>query len=162
VRLCSNALLAANADEMIARLVEGAIIALSAEAVGAMGALLEMTVNYAATRKQFGVPIGGFQVIAHRLADMKLAFVKVRSTLLYTTALAESDRAAPRDFSLLKAQVGRLGRSLAESAVQIHGGVGVTDELAVGHYLKRILAVDAMFGASDYHLRVVGSTTPEG
>ena len=84
-----------------------------------------------------------------------------RALLLYTTALAESGRAARRDISLLKAQVGRLGRSLAESAVQVHGGVGMTDELAIGHYLKRILAVDTMFGSGDLHLRIVGAMLPD-
>ncbi|WP_292975432.1 acyl-CoA dehydrogenase family protein [Mycobacterium sp.] len=150
-------LLAADAAEAIAGILEGAILALSAEAVGAMNALVANTVSYAGTRQQFGVPIATFQAVAHRLADMKIALVKVRSTLLYTTALVESARAQARDISLLKAQVGRLGRAVAESAIQIHGGIGMTDEVAVGHHLKRILAVDAMFGDSDYHYRKVGA-----
>ena len=151
-------LILADAAAAIEGLVRGAIMVLAAEAVGAMGMLLEMTTRYAATRHQFGVAIGSFQVIAHRMADMKIAYVKARSTLLYTTALAESGQAAARDISLLKAQVGRLGRIIGESAVQIHGGVGMADELAVGHYLKRLLAIDAMFGSSEYHLRRVGAT----
>ncbi|MCH7627425.1 MAG: acyl-CoA dehydrogenase family protein [Proteobacteria bacterium] len=134
-----------------------ALIGFSAEAVGAMGALLETTATYASTRKQFGVPIASFQVIAHRLADMKLAYVKARSLLLHTAALAEAGVASARELSLLKAQVGRLGRQLGESAVQIHGGVGMTDELSVGHYLKRILFVDALLGGADYHLQRIGA-----
>ena len=158
VRLDASALLLADAEAAIRRVVETAMVVLAAEAVGAMGVLLESSAAYAGTRQQFGVPIGSFQAIAHRLADMKMAYVKARSTLLYTSAMVEAGTAAPRDISLLKAQVGRLGRLIGESAVQIHGGVGMTDELAVGHYFKRILAVEAMFGSTDHHLRVVGTT----
>ena len=157
VRVVSGNLLAADAVSTINAVIEGAIIVLSAEAVGAMGALVDTTASYAGTRQQFGVPIATFQALAHRLADMKIAFLQARSTLLYTTALVEADRAQARDISLLKAQVGRLGRTIAESAVQIHGGVGTTDEVAIGHYLKRILAIDAMFGHSDYHFRKIGA-----
>jgi alkylation response protein AidB-like acyl-CoA dehydrogenase len=121
-----------------------------------MEALFRMTASYAATRKQFGVPIAGFQTIAHRLADMKIALTKANATLVYVTALREAGRARPADISALKAQTGRLGRVLAEAAVQTHGGVGMTDELAVGHLLKRILANDAMFGPADLHLRLLG------
>ena len=160
--LPSSALLLEDAATLIDDVVDHAIIALAAEAVGAMGSLLEITASYAGTRKQFGVPIGSFQALAHRIADMKLDYTKARSLLLYTTALAEHRRAAPRDISLLKAQVGQLGRALAESAVQVHGGVGITDEIAVGHYLKRILAVDTMFGSAEYHFRAVGATLPVG
>ncbi len=141
----------------IEELVATAIIALSAEAVGAMGALLAKTSEYAATRKQFGVAIGSFQAVAHRLADMKIAYTKARSTLLYTTALAESGQATPRDISILKGQIGKLGRAIGEAAIQTHGGVGMTDELSIGHYHKRLLAIDAMFGNREYHLRCVGS-----
>jgi alkylation response protein AidB-like acyl-CoA dehydrogenase len=150
-------LLVADAAAAITAVIEGGILALSAEAVGAMNALMDTTASYAGTRHQFGVPIATFQAVAHRLADMKIALLKARSTLLYTTALVETGHAHARDISLLKAQVGRLGRTLAESAVQIHGGVGMTDEVAIGHYLKRIVAIDAMFGDSDFHFRKVGA-----
>jgi alkylation response protein AidB-like acyl-CoA dehydrogenase len=156
VKVAEADVLIADGHPALERLIADAILALSAEAVGAMGALLRITSEYAATRKQFGAPIGGFQVVAHRLADMKLAYAKARSTLLYTTALAEADRATGRDISVLKAQVGRLGRQIGEAAVQTHGGVGMTDELAVGHYLKRLLTIDRLFGDSEHHLRVVG------
>lgn len=146
-----------DAEQAIAGVIEGALLSLCAEAVGAMGALLEASSAYAGTRKQFGVPIGSFQAIAHRLADMKIACAKAHALLLYTTALVETGKGAGRDIALLKAQIGRLGRSVGESAVQVHGGIGMTDELAVGHYLKRILAVDAMLGSTDYHLRQVGA-----
>ena len=152
-----DAMLLDDAADAIDRIVSDAIVALCAEGVGAMSALLRITAEYAATRKQFGVSIGSFQAIAHRLADMKIAVTKARATLLYTTALAEAGRAGPRDISVLKAQVGSLGRAVGEAAIQTHGGVGTTDELAVGHYHKRLLAIDAMFGDSEYHFRVVGA-----
>jgi alkylation response protein AidB-like acyl-CoA dehydrogenase len=156
VQVAESDVLLRDAHAAIERVIAEAILALAAEAVGAMGALLAMTSEYAATRKQFGVPIGGFQVVAHRLADMKLAYAKARSTLLYTTALAEAGRATPRDISVLKAQVGRLGRAIGEAAVQTHGGVGMTDELPVGHYLKRLLTIDQLFGDSEHHFRMIG------
>ena len=143
-------------DVDIGEIISTAIIALAAEAVGAMGALLSRTSEYAATRKQFDVPIGSFQAVAHRLADMKIAYTKARSTLLYTTALAESGQVTQRDISVLKGQIGKLGRAIGEAAIQTHGGVGMTDELSIGHYHKRLLAIDAMFGNSDFHLRRVG------
>lgn len=146
-----------DAEQVLAGVIEDALLALCAEAVGAMGALLEASSAYATTRKQFGVPIGSFQAIAHRLADMKIACAKAHALLLYTTALVESGKCGSRDIALLKAQIGRLGRSVGESAVQVHGGIGMTDELAVGHYLKRILAVEAMLGSTDYHLRRLGA-----
>jgi alkylation response protein AidB-like acyl-CoA dehydrogenase len=150
-------LLAADAEPLLRAVLDRAIVTLAAEAVGAMGELLRRTAEYACTREQFGVPIGTFQTVAHRLADMKIAQVKARSTLLYTTALAEAGRAQRRDIAVLKAQVGRLGRLVGESAIQTHGGVGMTDELLIGHLHKRILAVEAMFGATDHHLRTLGA-----
>ncbi|MCO5130169.1 MAG: acyl-CoA dehydrogenase family protein [Xanthobacteraceae bacterium] len=147
-----------DAHDLIVRLIADAILVLAAEAVGAMGALLRITGAYATTRKQFGVAIGSFQAVAHRLADMKIAHAKAYASLMYSTALAEAGRLSARDVSVLKAQVGKLGRSLAEAAVQTHGGVGMTDELAVGHYLKRLLAFETMFGAPDYHFRKIGGS----
>lgn len=132
-------------------------VALCADAVGAMGALLKITTQYAGDRKQFGVPIGSFQALRHRIADMAMACQKARSTMIVTAAMVEAGRHAPRDLRLMKAQVGRLGRELGESAVQVHGGVGMTDELSVGHYFKRLLAMDAMFGASRQHFRAIGA-----
>jgi alkylation response protein AidB-like acyl-CoA dehydrogenase len=157
VEISADACVSADAHAAVTAAIGDAVVALAAEAVGAMGALLRRTAEYATTRKQFGVPIASFQAVAHRLADMKIAHTKARATLLHTAALVEAGRAAPRDLSVLKAQVGRLGRGVGEAAVQTHGGVGTTDELAIGHYLKRLLAVDAMFGDSDYHLRVIGA-----
>lgn len=158
VTVAAADVLADDAHDLIARLISDAILVLAAEAVGAMGALLRITGAYATTRKQFGVAIGTFQAVAHRLADMKIAHAKAYASLMYCTALAEAGRLAARDVSVLKAQVGKMGRSIAEAAVQTHGGVGMTDELAVGHYLKRLLAFEALFGAPDYHFRRIGGS----
>jgi len=149
-------LLTQDAIGTIEIVVANAIIALCAEAVGVMGALLKLTSEYAGTRKQFGKPIGSFQAIAHRLADMKIAYTKARATLIYTTAMAESGSAVTREISILKGQTGKLGQFIGEAAIQIHGGVGMTDELSIGHFHKRLLAIDALFGNKDYHLRVLG------
>ncbi len=150
--------LANDAHDLIAKLIADAILVLAAEAVGAMGALLRITGAYATTRKQFGVAIGTFQAVAHRLADMKIAHAKAYASLMYSTALAEAGRLTARDVSVLKAQVGKMGRIIAEAAVQTHGGVGMTDELAVGHYMKRLLVFETIFGAPDYHFRKIGGS----
>lgn len=151
-------LLVPDAADVVDDVVAHGILALAAEAVGAMNWLLAQTIEYGATRQQFGVPIGSFQVLAHRMANMKMAYLNARATLLYTTALAEAGSIRPNDVAVLKAQVGRFGRVIGESAIQLHGGIGTTDELPIGHFVKRILAVEAMFGDSDYHLRQIGAT----
>lgn len=145
-----------DASEALEVILSQAIIAQSAEAVGAMEALLATTAEYAMTRKQFGKPIITFQSVAHRLSDMKIAYTKALSTLTYTTALANSGGATKRDIAVLKGQIGKFGREIGEAAIQTHGGVGMTDELNVSHYHKRLLAYDAQLGDHTYHLRVVG------
>ena len=130
-----------------------AILALAAEAQGALSVLLESTVEYAKTRKQFGVPIGSFQALQHRMADMFMLCEQNRSLLLAATLkVAEGHDDADRAVHALKAQLGRAGRKVAQEAIQIHGGIGMTDELAVGHYFKRLIGVDALFGTADEHL----------
>jgi alkylation response protein AidB-like acyl-CoA dehydrogenase len=158
VEIAGRDCLSTDAHAAITATLRDALVALAAEAVGAMGALLRQTSEYATSRHQFGVPIAGFQVIAHRLADMKIAHTKARASLLHTAGLVEAGRATPRDISVLKAQVGTLGRRVGEAAVQTHGGLGTTDELAVGHYLKRLIAIDTMFGNADYHYRAIGAS----
>ena len=157
VQLGDDALVLENAASALRPILDRAILTLCAESVGAMGALLSQTGEYAMTRKQFGVPIGSFQSIAHRLADMKMAYTKARATLLYTTALLDAGQAGAKDIAILKGQVGKLGRLVGESAIQTHGGVGMTDELSISHLHKRVLANDALLGNSEYHLRKVGT-----
>ncbi|MEM1052126.1 MAG: acyl-CoA dehydrogenase [Pseudomonadota bacterium] len=156
VPVAAEAVLLEDAGDALEAIIAEAIIVQSAETLGAMKALLTITGEYAMTRKQFGQPIGMFQVVAHRLADMKIAYTKALSTLTYTTALANSGAATPRDIATLKGQMGKLGREIGEAAIQTHGGVGMTDELNISHFHKRILAFDASLGSSAYHLRKVG------
>ncbi len=153
--------LSRDATRLINQVIADAMIALCAETVGALSALFQTTCEYASTRKQFGNAIISFQAISHRLADMKIAQAKAKATLAYTIALAAAGKAGERDISILKGQISKLGLSIGESAIQIHGGVGMTDELNVGHYHKRILANSTLFGDCDYHLRNVGQKAIE-
>ena len=158
VQIPSERRIAEDAHSVLQTVISRAIVALCAEAVGAMGALLGLTSEYASTRKQFGTPIATFQTISHRLADMKIAYVKARSCLLYTTALMDAGQAGAQDISILKGQIGALGRDIGEAAIQTHGGVGMTDEVSIGHFHKRILTINALFGDSEYHFRAVGKS----
>jgi len=157
VSLGKDAILLEDAQEALETVLAHAIIVLAAEAVGAMGALVRLTSEYAMTRKQFGQPIAMFQAVAHRLADMKIAHTKALSTLTYTAALANSGGVRARDISILKGQIGKLGRTIGEAAIQTHGGLGLTDELSVGHYHKRLIAFDAGLGDHGFHLRRLGA-----
>ena len=143
------------ADEGLAPLesiVDRAIAALCAEAIGAMKVLHEMTVDYCKTRKQFGVPIGKFQVLQHRMVDMFMAYEQSLSmTYMVTLKLDTPERA--KAASAAKVQIGKAGRFIGQQAVQLHGGMGMTDELKVGHYFKRLTMIDAQFGNVDHHLR---------
>lgn len=140
--------------DLLRLILDHGLAALVAEALGAMTALQAMTVAYAKTRKQFGAPIGSFQVIQHRLVDMYQACEETRS-MAYMASLklgvangVERGRAQ----AAAKAFVGRAGRKVGQDAVQIHGGVGVTDELACGHYFKRLTMIDHIFGDTDYQI----------
>ncbi len=129
------------------------IVAVCAEAIGAMDALLEATVNYTKQRKQFGQPISSFQVLRHRMVDMYMEIELSRSLLMATAW--KLDNAAPdaeQCVAALKAKVGKAGRYVSHNAIQLHGGIGTTDELSVGHYFKRLAAIGVMFGSRDYHL----------
>src|SRR6202040_507822 len=139
---------------LIAQVVDAAIAALAAEAVGAMAAMHEITVEYLKTRKQFGVPIGNFQVLQHRAAEMLIALEQARSMALFATMMAEEPDAIERRKAIAaaKVQIGRSGRFVGQQAVQLHGGIGITMEYKVGHYFKRVTAIDALFGDADHHL----------
>ncbi len=134
--------------------IDEAIVAIAAEAVGGMTALHAATVEYAGTRVQFGVPIGKFQVLQHRMVDMFMECEQSRS-LLYRAAMTMDNGAADtaRTVSALKVQIGKSGRFVGQQAVQIHGGMGMTDELNVGHYFKRLTMINTLFGNLDYHMR---------
>jgi pimeloyl-CoA dehydrogenase small subunit len=139
---------------VIAHAVDAAIAALAAEAVGAMTALHEMTVEYLKTRKQFGVAIGSFQVLQHRAADMLIAVEQARSMAMFATMMAEEPDAVERRkaISAAKVQIGRSARLVGQQAIQLHGGIGMTMEYQAGHYFKRITMIDTLFGDADHHL----------
>jgi pimeloyl-CoA dehydrogenase small subunit len=143
-----------NAFPLIEQVGDIAIAALAAEAVGAMGAMHEITVDYLKQRKQFGVPIGNFQVLQHRAGDMLIALEQARSMAMLATMMTEEPNAEERrkSISAAKVQIGRSGKIVGQSAIQLHGGIGMTMEYKVGHYFKRVTMIDTMFGDADYHL----------
>ncbi len=140
---------------LVERVVDEAIAALCAEAVGAMAAMHELTVDYVKTRRQFGREIGSFQILQHRAVDMLIALEQARSMAMLATMMAGEENAAERRnaLSAAKVQIGRSGRLIGQQAVQLHGGIGMTMEYKVGHYFKRTTMIDTMFGDADYHLR---------
>jgi alkylation response protein AidB-like acyl-CoA dehydrogenase len=139
---------------LLERALARGVAALCAEAVGNMGALLEITLGYIKTRKQFGVPIGTFQVLQHRMADMLMMTEQARSMMYLACTKAESDDDADRRRAIAaaKALVGQAARFVGQQAVQLHGGIGVTDEANVSHYFKRLTLINATFGDADHHL----------
>ncbi len=143
-----------NAYPLIERVVNSGIAALAAEAVGAMGAMHEITVDYLKQRKQFGVPIGNFQVLQHRAGEMLIALEQARSMAMLATMMSDEENAAERRKAIAaaKVQIGRSAKIVGQGAIQLHGGIGMTMEYKVGHYFKRVTMIDTMFGDADYHL----------
>ena len=143
-----------NAYPLIEQVTDIAIAALAAEAVGAMSAMNELTVDYLKQRKQFGVPIGNFQALQHRAGEMLIALEQARSMAMLATMMAAEENAAERRkaISAAKVQIGRSGKFVGQSAIQLHGGIGMTMEYKVGHYFKRVTMIDTLFGDADYHL----------
>jgi alkylation response protein AidB-like acyl-CoA dehydrogenase len=139
---------------IIERALDYGIAALCAEAVGIMAALNEATLEYLKTRKQFGQPIGRFQALQHRMVDMVIATEQARSMATLAAVKADSPDAAERRraVSAAKAYVGQQARFVGQQAVQLHGGMGVVDELNVSHYFKRLTMINATFGDADHHL----------
>ena len=139
--------------EPLRSIVDEATLAVSAEAVGIMQAMHDKTVEYSKDRIQFGVPIGTFQALQHRMVETMMSCEQSRSLLYWCVMLnCSNDNDARKAISALKYQVGTAGVHVAREAVQIHGGMGVTWELDIAHYFKRISAIDLMFGNADYHL----------
>ncbi len=139
---------------MLARVIDEAIAALCAEAVGAMAALQELTIDHLKQRRQFGRPIGDFQVLQHRAVDMLMMLEQARSMALYATMMAshEDSRERSKAMSAAKVQIGRSARFIGQQAIQLHGGIGLTMEYKAGHYFKRLTMIDMMFGDADHHL----------
>ncbi len=142
----------------IERVVDEAIAALCAEAVGAMSESLEMTVEYLKTRKQFGAAIGSFQALQHRAADMVVALEQARSMMLLATMMAGDENAGERRkaISAAKVQIGRSARFVGQQSIQLHGGIGMTMAYKVGHLFKRLTMIDMAFGDADYYLEKLG------
>jgi pimeloyl-CoA dehydrogenase small subunit len=140
---------------IIERAVAETIAALSAEAVGAMSEALAMTVEYLKTRKQFGVPIGSFQALQHRAADMTVALEQARSMMFLATMMAGDDDADERAkaISAAKTQIGRSAKFIGQQAVQMHGGIAMTYDYKLGHLFKRLTMIDAAYGDADVHVR---------
>ena len=133
--------------------VDEATLAVCAEAVGIMRTMHEKTVEYSKIRVQFGVPIGSFQALQHRMVETLMACEQSQSLLMWAVMLDTADKAdTQRAVSAIKYQIGTAGINVAREAVQIHGGMGMTWELDIAHYFKRMTAIDLLFGNADYHL----------
>jgi alkylation response protein AidB-like acyl-CoA dehydrogenase len=156
VRVPEDALLGDGSDALpaIESVVDRAMAALGAEAVGIMQTLLDQTLEYTKIRKQFGRPLSANQVIRHRLADMAMQCDEARSMALRAALMIDAEpMARARAASGAKAKIGKCARFVAEQSVQLHGAMGVTDELDIGSYFKRLLAFDTLFGGSAHHYR---------
>jgi pimeloyl-CoA dehydrogenase small subunit len=151
--------LAEDALPLIELVVDEAIAALCAEAVGAMETLRDLTVDYLKTRQQFGRAIGEFQALQHRAADMLVATEQARSMAMYAAMMVQEPDADARGTALsaAKALIGRLADQLGKEAIQLHGGIAMTEEYKAGHYFKRLAMLNALFGDVDHHLRRVVS-----
>ena len=145
---------AGQALDVIERALDRGIAALCAEAVGIMVALNEATLNHLKTRKQFGVPIGKFQALQHRMADMFIATEQTRSMAIIAAVQADSDNASERGRAIsgAKTYIGQAARLVSQQAVQLHGGMGLVDELIVSHYFKRLTMINVTLGDADYHM----------
>jgi len=143
-----------NGLPLIELVSDEAIAALCAEACGAMKVAHEMTVEYSRQRKQFGTPIGKFQVLQHRMVDMFMEYEQsVSMTYMATLKLGDDEVTRKKAASAAKVRIGQGGRFVGQQSIQIHGGMGMTDELAVGHYFKRLTMIDSEFGNVDHHLK---------
>ena len=139
---------------VIERVVETGIAATAAEAVGAMAAMNDLTLEYSRTREQFGKPIGSYQVVQHRLSDMFMSMEQGRSmAMLAAMSVNQTDPAErARSIAMAKVGVGQACRYVSQSAVQMHGGIGMTEEYAVGHYFRRCMVIERLFGDPAYYL----------
>ena len=138
----------------VQRVVEAGIAATAAEAVGAMEVMHSMTLEYSKTREQFGKPIGSYQVVQHRLADMFMTMEQGRSMAMLATMSVDNPDAAERahNMAMAKVGIGQAARYVAQSAIQMHGGIGMTEEYAVGHYFRRCMVIERLWGDPAYYL----------
>ena len=143
-----------NALPVIGRVVEAGIAAISAEVIGTMETMQAMTLDYLKTRVQFGKPIGENQALQHRAAEMLVAMEQGRSMAMLAAMMVDEPDAAERarNISMAKVGVGQSGRFVSQNAVQLHGGIGMTEEYAVGHFFRRVMVIEHLFGDTAYHL----------
>jgi alkylation response protein AidB-like acyl-CoA dehydrogenase len=142
----------------ISDIIDRGAIAVSAEAVGAMAAVTDTTVEYLKTRQQFGQPLAKFQVLQHRLVDMSVSTEEARA--LVHAALQALDDGAPdarRQVWMAKAQMAKSARFVGGQGIQLHGGMGMTDELVIGHYYKRLTLCETLFGDGEWYLRRIAT-----
>jgi alkylation response protein AidB-like acyl-CoA dehydrogenase len=154
VSLPADALISEDGLDLVNQVIDEAIAAVGAEAVGVLRKLHEGTLDYAKQRKQFGTAIANFQVLQHRMVDM---FIEVEQSvsMVYMATIKVGEDAAERAkaVSAMKVRVGRACKFVGQNAIQIHGGMGMTDELAIGHYFKRATMIEGLFGSVDHHLK---------
>lgn len=159
IRVGADDLLNDNAVPVVEHVIDEAIAALCAEAVGAMQSMHDLTLEYLKTRKQFGRAIGSFQVLQHRSVDMLVAVEQARSMAMFAAVMAEEQNPLERRkaISAAKVQIGRSARHVGQEAIQLHGGIGMTNEYAAGHYFKRVTMIDQLYGDADWHLSYLGA-----
>lgn len=156
VKVAGDALIgeADNGLPLIEKVVDEATAAVCAEATGAMKVTNETTLDYSRQRKQFGVSIGSFQVLQHRMADMLMEYEQAVSMMYLATIKIDEDEVTRKtNVSAAKVKIGQAARFVGQSAIQTHGGMGMTDELAVGSYFKRLSIFESEFGSVDHHMR---------
>jgi alkylation response protein AidB-like acyl-CoA dehydrogenase len=138
----------------VSEVIDLATLAISAEAVGIMQKMNELTLDYTKTREQFGQALSKFQALQHRMVDTFMVHEQTKSLLLMAAAKM-NDKAADtsKSISALKYQIGSAAKLIGEESIQLHGGMGVTEEMSIGHYFKRLTTIRTIFGNSDYHLK---------
>jgi alkylation response protein AidB-like acyl-CoA dehydrogenase len=143
-----------NGLPLVEKVIDEATVAVGAEAVGVLRKLHEGTLDYAKQRRQFGTAIANFQVLQHRMVDMFIEVEQsVSMTYMATIKVDESAAERAKAVSAMKVRVGRACKFVGQNAIQIHGGMGMTDELAIGHYFKRASLIEGLFGSVDHHLK---------
>lgn len=146
-------------DAAFSKVLAATAIAIAAESVGAMESLNEMTLEYVKVRKQFGKTLGSFQVLQHRIVDMMIAAKKTHALVKMAASTFDHESSGIGHLAATcKVIAAKAGRFVGEQSIQIHGGIGMTDEYMAGHYLKRLLLLGAHFGDADYHLRQIATT----
>lgn len=143
-----------NGYQAIESTIDDAILAVCAEATGIMKSLHDKTVEYSKNRVQFGVPIGGFQALQHRMVDTLMACEETESILLWALTTSQDDSTSlKKAISGLKYQIGTAGKHVGQEAVQLHGGMGISWELDIAHFFKRLSSIEILFGNADFHMK---------